>query len=277
MAQVHGKAGAATYRKGDRFLHWTLLPIAGAGILMYAFFRLKGWSGSSFQIVTGCIIFGLELWCIKDALKLEAAADRYYGGAGGEQDVGLALSRLPSEFHVFNSLGFYAGDVDHVVIGPTGVFVIETKNHAGTISLKDGRLYRNGIQLNRDFVHQAMSEVMYVKRRLKPQVPCHVRPIIVFVRARVRIREAVEGVRVVSLASLADVILERDACLSPGETQHYVNCLEQRDESVLRGTDLERHGKRRIPWHSFFRSRLPRPTSPENIVIQAQGQRSLHP
>jgi hypothetical protein len=240
MAQVHGKAGAATYRKGDRLLHWALFPMLSMGFLTYVFFRLKGGPASLLQIVVGCVMFGLGCWCVRDVFNLEAAADRYYGGAGGEQDVGLALSRLPEEFHIFNGLDFDAGDVDHVVVGPTGVFVVETKNHAGTISLRDGRLCRNGVLLSHDFVRQAISEAMYVKGRLRPQVPCHVRPVVVFVRARVRVRATIEGVRVVPLTSLADVITERAACLSREEIRRYVKRLGETETSVTYSQDADR-------------------------------------
>jgi hypothetical protein len=133
---------------------------------------------------------------------------------------------------VFNGLGFYAGDVDHIIVGPTGVFVVETKNHSGTISLRGGRLCRNGELLNHDFVHQATSEAMYVKGRLKPQVPCHVRPLVVFVRAKVRVRTAVEGVRVVALSSLIDAIVGRVPSLSPEDIRRYTGRLESLDIAV---------------------------------------------
>ena len=35
-------------------------------------------------------------------------------------------------------------NIDHVVIGPTGVFVVETKNYAGDLRVRDGELYVNG-------------------------------------------------------------------------------------------------------------------------------------
>jgi hypothetical protein len=239
MAQVHGKAGAATYLKGDRLLQSALFPMLSMGFLTYVFFRMRGEPAGLLQIVAGCVMLGLGCWCARNVFSLEAAADRYYGGAGGEQDVGFVLSRLSPEYHVFNGLGFASGDVDHVVVGPTGVFVVETKNHGGTISQRDGCLYRNGIMLSHDFVRQAITEAMYVKGRLNPQVPCHVRPVVVFVRAKVRVRTLVDGVRIVPLALLIDVIMERAASLSPEEILRYVKCLEGTRAPAVPGQDLE--------------------------------------
>jgi len=251
MAQVHGKAGKATYLKGDRLLHWTLFPMLSMGFLTYVLFRMKSAPARPLQFVVGCMLFGFGCWCAADVFSLEAAADRYYGGADGEQDVGLVLSRLPQEFHIFNGLGFEGGDVDHIIVGPTGVFVIETKNHGGTISQRGHRLCRNGIPLGHDFVRQAECEAMYVKRRLGPQVLCHVRPVVVFARAKVRVRARIDGVKVISLTSLADTVTQRTTCLSHGEVRRCVQCLEtaqapaiNRDES---GWRMPSAGFARVP------------------------------
>ena len=209
----------------------------GMGFLTYILFRMKSWPAGLLQIIVGCLLFGLGCWCAIDVLSLEAAADRYYGGASGEQDVGLVLARLPQEFHVFNGLGFDCGDVDHVVVGPTGIFVVETKNHGGTISQRGSRLCRNGIALGRDFIRQANCEAMYVKRRLSPQVQCHVRPIVVFARAKVRVRSLIDGVRVIPLSSLADSVTGRATCLSRSDIQRYVQCLEAARLSAVRETN----------------------------------------
>jgi len=232
MAQVHGKAGGATYRAGDRLMYRALIPMLVMGILMYFLFR----QGVRINGVLGtgvwCIVGALGFWCVHGIFRLETTADRYYGGAGGEYDVGAVLSQLPEEFHVFNGLGFYGGDVDHVVVGPTGVFVIETKNHSGTIGIKNGRLSRNGESLNRDFVRQATLEARYVKGRLSPAGLCHVRPVIVFVKAKVRVKTRIEGVRAIGLSSLIDTIVGRVPRLSAQDILQYTAQLEGVDTTV---------------------------------------------
>lgn len=56
----------------------------------------------------------------------------WYKGAKGELLVGEFLDRLPEGWRVLHSLPIgHAADLDHVVIGPAGVFVINTKHHAG--------------------------------------------------------------------------------------------------------------------------------------------------
>jgi len=249
VARVYGRAGRSAFRQGNQLLLRTILPLAAAGLLTYAFFRTRGLLYSGWETAIGVAALGTIPWCVKETINLERAARRYYGGADGEYDVGAVLAQLPDEFHVFHGLGFYAGDVDHVVIGPTGVFVVETKNHTGTIALRDGRLCRNGTPLQQDFIHQAIAEAMYVKGKLRPGIPCHVRPVIVFARAQVRIRTAVEGVQVVPLGALTDIITGRSTSLTCNDVQIYVERLTQTANKIARRERFmdESGGFRRAP------------------------------
>ncbi|WP_426515655.1 nuclease-related domain-containing protein [Diaminobutyricibacter sp. McL0618] len=68
-------------------------------------------------------LFGLS------ALRSESRP--WFIGALGEITVGRALAELPDPWVTFHSLpvGERGSDVDHLVIGPGGVFVINTKHH----------------------------------------------------------------------------------------------------------------------------------------------------
>jgi hypothetical protein len=57
----------------------------------------------------------------------------WYKGALGEIAVGSILERLGPGWTVLHAVPVGAGtsDIDHVVIGPAGVFTLNTKNHAG--------------------------------------------------------------------------------------------------------------------------------------------------
>uniref|UniRef100_A0A942YBG0 NERD domain-containing protein n=1 Tax=Neobacillus citreus TaxID=2833578 RepID=A0A942YBG0_9BACI len=60
-------------------------------------------------------------------------ARSWYKGALGERRVARELESLGPEFTVLHAvpIGKRSTDIDHVVIGPTGVFSINTKNHSG--------------------------------------------------------------------------------------------------------------------------------------------------
>ena len=68
-------------------------------------------------------------------------------GAEGEESVIRALQNLNSSFKVVNDV-VLPGDnqnIDHVVVGPPGTFVIETKNHNGNIRCYEDEWTRNKI------------------------------------------------------------------------------------------------------------------------------------
>ncbi len=64
---------------------------------------------------------------------LSSDAHPWFLGALGEREVGSLLERLPSSWTVFHAVpvGDDDADIDHLVVGPGGVFVINTKNHDG--------------------------------------------------------------------------------------------------------------------------------------------------
>jgi hypothetical protein len=83
-----------------------------------------------------------------------------------EQEVRNVLANLDErQYAVFHGLYRGYGDVDHVVIGPTGAFVIETKSNHGDVSIDElGRLAINhGDQPRKNYQRQATQEAYQVK------------------------------------------------------------------------------------------------------------------
>jgi hypothetical protein len=67
-------------------------------------------------------------------------------GWRGESVVQRILKELePSGYRIINHLDIGRGDVDHVVVGPTGTFAIETKNHVGRFTQRKHSLLRGGV------------------------------------------------------------------------------------------------------------------------------------
>ncbi len=70
-------------------------------------------------------------------------AGAWYAGALGEVAVGRLLERLGPQWHVLHAVpvGKDDSDIDHVVIGPGGVFTINTKHHRGQSVWVAGRTF----------------------------------------------------------------------------------------------------------------------------------------
>jgi len=64
---------------------------------------------------------------------LSPATEQLYRGVVGEIEVGEALDRLGDEWLVLHALPVDADadDIDHLVIGPSGVHIVSTCNHTG--------------------------------------------------------------------------------------------------------------------------------------------------
>jgi hypothetical protein len=71
----------------------------------------------------------------------------YSGGWEGEKQVAKILtSTLNDDYYLLNDLYLSGGggDIDHIVLGPNGVFVLETKNWSGNISCVGDDWQRGG-------------------------------------------------------------------------------------------------------------------------------------
>ena len=80
-------------------------------------------------------------------------------GATGEQAVARKIDDLPDEYRVIHDLATPFGNLDHVVIGPTGVFILETKNWKGTITA-DGK---GGILCNSKTMQKSVVKLLIVR------------------------------------------------------------------------------------------------------------------
>jgi hypothetical protein len=80
-----------------------------------------------------------------DALETEAGA--WAAGADGERRVADSLAQLPPGWHVHHDRLLRPGrgqtNLDHVVVGPSGVYLVDTKNWAGGTSVHDGNLWQH--------------------------------------------------------------------------------------------------------------------------------------
>jgi hypothetical protein len=75
-------------------------------------------------------------WSMRDGLR---GLNSFFKGARGEEMVAALLDALPQGYHVFHDVPCgEAGGIDHMVVGPTGFFVIETKFWSGDVTCDSG-------------------------------------------------------------------------------------------------------------------------------------------
>ncbi|KAF0145987.1 MAG: NERD domain-containing protein [Nitrospirae bacterium] len=127
-------------------------------------------------------------WTNKQIKALEIERINFRKGAVGEAVVGYVLESFPDDYQVINDLSTPFGNIDHVVVGPTGIYVLDTKNWRGIITAADnGEILVNGKPTDKPAVKILTGRLMSIKEKIK--VLCgadsYVQGILVFPSAHV--------------------------------------------------------------------------------------------
>lgn len=104
----------------------------------------------------------------EDEIVIEDEARGWYLGVHGERWVATRLAALGPEYTVLHSVpvGARNSDIDHVVIGPTGVFTINTKYSPGRKIWSAGYGIYVGDRAEKHFIQKLESEVRRAGERL---------------------------------------------------------------------------------------------------------------
>ena len=114
-----------TRRKANRYRNFGLLLVLASSLLFFFSYETRNF-----------VLFFVGCGVLVGAFPLFQKFKIWRSGAKGEENVAKCLKHLGDRYHVFHDVMLQGkrGDIDHVVVGSNGVFVIETKNNNGTIS-----------------------------------------------------------------------------------------------------------------------------------------------
>ena len=222
-----GQYARATVRRLRMRTLVTLGALAVATALLGRAFGLHDVRFLGSEVALLVSIFAISRY----VLPLVERRDR---GATGEEQVGGLLDELAGkEWRVIHDASLGRGNVDHIMIGPAGVFTIETKSHPGPVRV--GR------------VHGATLRQAHAQRKAIEEITgVSVEPLIVFSRAWVdRPLARRKGVRVVPARMLLGYLGKRRATLSNEEIEHAHRRVA---EALLdhRARDRVTHARRRL-------------------------------
>ncbi|HEX5853461.1 MAG TPA: nuclease-related domain-containing protein [Solirubrobacteraceae bacterium] len=147
-------------------------------------------------------------------------------GARGEEHVGELLDQLAYEsWRVIHDATLGHGNVDHIAIGPAGVFTVETKSHPGPVHVR---------RMHGAIVSQAQAQ----GRAIETVTGLRVQPLVVFSRAWVdRPLARRKGVRVVPARMLLGYLGKQPTTLTRGQ-------VEQAHERVARALQEQQASER---------------------------------
>lgn len=162
------------------FLALLLAALAIGWFSGYMWASRSLWSFALLIIAFGVIALGVKhLNKLSDLQLRESRKEE--NGADGERDFVKYLKDLPDTYTVICDLDFADsyGNIDHLIIGPTGVFAIDVKTWKGTVTADGkGELMQNGKPTDKPQVRYFTRRTMDLKERLKaltkidPYVQC---------------------------------------------------------------------------------------------------------
>jgi len=108
-----------------------------------------------------------------------------------ETAVGRALEDLPDSFRVIHNLTSVLGNVDHIVVGPTGVFALDVKAWKGVVSTDgNGELLWNQYTLDEPVVRLFNECVVRIEEKVGGELRAfcpRFQPVLVFTAAKLQV------------------------------------------------------------------------------------------
>jgi Nuclease-related domain len=167
-------------RRHDRFRLVLAVPVGLAAVA-----AALAWAGAEM----GATTFPAWRWALLGAaavlgvgalaLRPRPDPDRWARGAAGERATAEILRRLPARrWVVLHDLALTDSrtNVDHLVIGPTGVWVVDTKAYRARVRARWGRVLVGGVPLSTAAVRweaRVVSDVLGVD--VRPVIAVHAR------------------------------------------------------------------------------------------------------
>jgi hypothetical protein len=196
-----GQYARATVRRLRMRTLMTLGALAVATGLLGRAFGLHDLRFLAAEVALLASIFAISRY----VLPLVERRDR---GATGEEQVGGLLDELSGgEWRVIHDASLGRGNVDHILIGPAGVFTVETKSHPGPVRVA---------RVHGETLRQAHAQ----RKAIEDITGVTVEPLIVFSRAWVdRPLARRKGVRVIPARMLLGYLVRRHTTLSREEIE----------------------------------------------------------
>lgn len=142
------------------------------------------------KIVLFLVLGFLAYFTLKDSL-------RFVKGMDGENDVYKVLKQLPQEYKVLHDyVEGKKGNIDYIVVGPTGVWTIEVKNYKQQ-------------NIDNEYLEQHINQAYTEAKNLSDKLSLFANPILVFTNPKTKLHFGLtkqKGVYVINKKWLLDLV-----------------------------------------------------------------------
>ncbi|MGZ8430381.1 MAG: nuclease-related domain-containing protein [Candidatus Deferrimicrobiaceae bacterium] len=131
-------------------------------------------------------------------------------GTGTDAEVAVrdVLESLPEGYFVVHDFDSGKGMIGRILIGPKGIFTLETRSHTGEVTFDGNQLLRNGRPFGKDWIRRAWGQCFLVRGLLAEwgiTTPLP-EPVILFANAHVKVQGKARGVEIAGLRSLPKIL-----------------------------------------------------------------------
>jgi hypothetical protein len=143
VAQELSSARFDAQRRNLRLLTAVFVILSLAALFLPTITEAACWPGLLLGTMT--LVSGAGLAHFEGRFRANSALrGQLRAGLRGQNRTVDILTVLDDDYYLLNNLKLpgRADDVDHLVVGPNGIFALETKNHRGHIYCRDGQWYQ---------------------------------------------------------------------------------------------------------------------------------------
>ena len=188
----------------------------------------------------GAVVLLVDLLLVMSALfTTPNSTTAWQTGAEGEVRTGRLLEPLEAEgFRILHDrkIPGSRANIDHIVIGPPGIFVVETKSFMGSLQLRGNDVFVGG-RRKTGMIDEVKREALAVETALTTEIAAHgwtVTPVICVHRADLPwLQSEVGGVRIVSGKDLVQRLRKADHVLLPADVERLAALADARLRSAL--------------------------------------------
>lgn len=191
----------------------------------------------------GAVILVFDVTLILSAFVTPNTITAWQTGAAGEVRTGRMLDPLEAEgFRILHDRkipGARSANIDHIVIGPPGVFVVETKSYKGSLRIRGDEIFVAGRRKN-EWIDEVNREALAVQKALAAELSglgLAVQPIICVHRAELPwFKSEVRRVRVVGGKDLVSRLRKAELVLSPADVERLAALADTRLQQAVRAS-----------------------------------------